>query len=52
MGEITAALPLALTPAAISLLALSGQATDLWIIAGEEVEFPLGRASSCDTQGW
>ena len=52
MGEITATLLLALTPAAVSLLALSGQATDLWMIGGEEVGFPLGRASSCVTQEW
>ena len=52
IGDITTALLLALTPAAVSLLALSEQATDLWIIGGEEVAFPLGRASSWDTQEW
>ena len=50
VGEITAAFLLTPTPAAVSLLALSRQATDLWMIGGEEVGLPLGGASSWDTQ--
>lgn len=52
VGEITTTLLLAPTPAAMSLLALFGQATDLWMLGGKEGEFPLGRASSWDTQEW
>ena len=52
VGEITGTFLLTPTPAAVLLLALSIQATELWMIGGEEVGLPLGGASSWVTQEW